>query len=269
MKTINQFTAYNSINSFLADMRQYDGYSWGSMGGDTYWYASQSYDEAEERAIAGDVELSKMVRAYDKLSVNIPSTCTRMRRMVAAIAGIAPHVPNYIAGVPTNMIRCKKEERIEKKIINVCYANNVRDDGTSVEDVAKVSARVLSCILSLERKGYRVNLYAANAARNNHVNGRPVAGFCVKLKDAGQHLDLAKVAMPLLSAAWNRRFGFRYREACGWTKSSNMGSTIHGSELRAYLDKNGFKYDVAFGFYDAQRLQTVEELENLFLNSKK
>jgi hypothetical protein len=155
-----------------------------------------------------------------------------------------------------------KEEKVAKRVINVIYGCNTRYEA-SVEEIAKVSARVVSCIMSLERKGYRVNLFASNVAKE----GRDTTGFLVKLKDSGQHIDTLKMAFPLLSASWNRRFGFRFRVMCGWR--SSMGSSLHGYDLREWLNANHVKYDVGLSFYDAKNITTVEELEKLFTKNIK
>lgn len=229
-----------------------------SSGDDVEWYGTTSYAEAELRAINGDDDLAKMLRGFDKLNINIPATGTR-RKMMTGVAGFAAHVPNFLAGVPNNMIFCK-EEKVAKKVITVVYGTNMTCS-VDVEKMAMVSARVLSCIMSLERKGYRINLYAANCAEADCK-----AGFVVKLKDAGQHLDSLKCAFPMLSASWNRRFGFHFREMCGWGRRG-MGSSVFGESLRNWLRQNGVKFDVAFGYHDASHIATVEELENLFLSN--
>ena len=259
------FVAYNSINEMVQHLSSIKGDPFSELysnGHDEEWYGTKSFQDAVERVTKGDKELSKIVRGSEKLDVKIPATGTK-RKMITGVCGFMPHVPNYLAGVPNNMIFCK-EERVAKKVITVIYGTNMRHD-IDVDEVAAVSARVLSCIMSLERKGYRVNLYAASVASyTSDENPRKSTGFITKLKDSGQHLDLIKMAFPMLSASWNRRFGFRFREMCGWEK---MGYSIYGKELRQFLTNHKVQYDVALGFYDARELRTVEQLEKLFLES--
>lgn len=225
------------------------------------WYASESYDEARQRCVKGDDNLAKMLRGSDKLDIHIPSTGTR-KRMMTGVAGFAPHVPNFLAGVPNNMIFVK-EQKIQKKVITVMYGCNTLGS-VEPDEIAKVSARVLSCVMSMERKGYRINLYAVNAAEQNGVK----SGFSVKIKDSGQHIDVLKCAFPLLSAAWNRRFAFRYREVAS-NFTAGMGHSMYGYDLRSFLDKHNVKYDIALNYYDAAKVNTVEELEKLFIESSK
>lgn len=223
------------------------------------WHASTSYDEARSRCIKGDDKLAKMLRGSDKLDIHVPSTGTR-KRMMTGVAGFAPHVPNFLAGVPNNMIFVK-EQKIQKKVITVMYGCNTLGS-VEPDEIAKVSARVLSCIMSMERKGYRINLYAVNAAEQGGVK----SGFSVKIKDSGQHIDVLKCAFPMLSAAWNRRFAFRYREVAS-NFSEGMGRSMYGYDLRSFLDKHNIKYDIALNYYDAAKVKTVEELEKLFEKS--
>ena len=263
MATMNKsdFRCYNSIAEMVSHLGSVEGgYSSNDNSeSESKWYGTASYQEAEQRIVRGDDKLAKMLRGSDKLDIHMASTGVR-KRMVTRVAGFAPHVPNYLAGVPNNMIWCE-EKKVPKKVLTVIYGCNTRG-GSSAKEIAKVSARVVSCIMSLERKGYRINLYASNAANNGSYN----TGFITKLKDSGQHIDVLKMAFPLLSASWNRRFGFRFREMCGWC---DMGSSMSGDSLRRWLDDNNVKYDIALSFYDAQCIHTVEELEELFTKNIK
>lgn len=255
---------FDSINAMFSYFDKFgEPKTYDSSGGidDPEWYASTSYQEAKERCLKGDDNLAKMLRGSEKLDIHAPSTGKR-KQMRTGVVGFMPHVPNFLAGVPNNMIFIE-EKRIAKKVINVYYGCNT-SAGVSADEIAKVSARVMSCIMSLERKGYRCNLYAVNCANNN---GR-LAGFSVKVKDSGQHIDILKLAFPFLSAAWNRRFGFRFREVTAkWNWI--MGCSVYGDELRNYLDRNNVQYDVALSYYDAAALKTIEQLEQLFIKATK
>lgn len=250
------FKKYNSIHMMVRDLDSINGGEDSNEMGNPIWYGSASYDEAVARITKGDDDLAKKLKGSEKLDIHVPSTGVR-KKIVTRVAGFAPHVPNFLAGVPNNMLWCE-EQKVNKKVITVIYGCNTWSS-SSASEIARVSARVVSCIMSLERKGYRVQLYASNCA----TNGQRKCGFITKLKDAGQHIDVLKMAFPLLSASWNRRFGFRYREMCGW---HSMGSSMSGNNLRNYLKENNVAYDVALSFYDAENIKTVEELEKLFID---
>lgn len=253
------FKKYESIDAMVRDLNTISGKEDSNDTSNPHWYGTETYQEAVDRIVRGDDELAKKLRGSEKLDIHMPTTGVR-KKIVTRVAGFAPHVPNFLAGVPNNMLWCE-EQKVNKKVITVIYGCNTRSEA-SVDRIAKVSARVVSCIMSLERKGYRINLYASNVAKN----GSRESGFITKLKDSGQHIDVLKMAFPLLSASWNRRFGFRFREMCDWY---SMGCSLDGYDLRRYLDERKVKYDVALSYYDAERITTVEELEKLFTKNIK
>lgn len=255
----SDFMKYESIHEFVEHLSTEKCGGASTTDCDPSWYGTESYEDAVKKLMDGDEKLAKKVKGFDKFDINMPIQGTR-RKMATGVCGFAPHVPNYLAGVPNNMIFCR-EEKVPQKVITIMYGSNMLAEVT-VDEMAKVSARVLAAIMSMERKGYRVNLYVANCAKKSSLVR---TGFIVKLKDAGQHLDPIKCAFPMISASWNRRFAFHFREMCGW--GHDMGSSQYGVTLRNWLTDNGAKYDVAFGYYDAKQYETVEGLEKLFLES--
>lgn len=227
-------------------------------------YGYESYDIAHSKLLYGDKELAREIWATGKLKMNVPATGQR-NKVVTAVAGFAPHVPNAIAGMPNSMLWVRKVER-PAPVLTLVYNVGVTA-GYNAEEVRKASARVLSAVMSLERKGVRVNLYVASAQNKSDSHQR--CGFIVKIKDAGQYLDPIKVAVPMVSIAMNRRFGFRYRETKkGLAKSwkDGYGSSMRGDDFRNFLKDVNFKYDCALTLMDALRIDSVDELEKLFQN---
>lgn len=80
-------------------------------------------------------------------------------------------------------------------------------------------------------------------------------------------MDTLKMALPMISPAMNRRFGFRYRETVEGLTSSwigGYGRSLKGDDFNDFLDKNLVKYDIAIAFMDIMKLSSVEELEKFF-----
>lgn len=257
-----EFRGINEFVDFLDKNHEFSRWTLYASTYDPSWYGTENYEEAKEKVLRGDDILAKELRGCDKLDIHIPTTGTR-KRMMTGVVGFMPHVPNYLAGVPNNMIFVK-EKPVKNKVIKVMYGCNTLCD-VSAEEIRMVSARVMSSIMALERKGYRVELWSVNCAELCHRKVSKYAGFSVKIKDAGQHIDVLKMAFPFLSASWNRRFAFRFREE--YANWDSMGSSVYGDELRSYLQRCNVKYDVALSFYDAQNIRTREELEELFVKS--
>lgn len=236
-----------------------------SQSSDASFYGYESYEQAREKLILGDDELAKLVKFTDKLDINAVGMATR-KKMVTRVAGFAPHVPNFIAGVPNNMIWVE-EKKVQRKVITIVY--NVGCSGDrDAEEVAHTSARLFSAIMSLERKGYRLNLYVASAQEKSSQR----TCMLVKIKEAGQHMDVLKMCLPMISPAMNRRFGFRYRETMPGLKEcwvGGYGRSLRGDEFKQTLDDNNVKYDIAIASQDIRNVESVDELVALFENQVK
>ena len=232
---------------------------------DPHFYGYDSYEDAREKMLNGDKELAKKLRGTAKLDINVPATATK-KRMVTRVVGFMPHVPNYLAGVPNNMVWLE-EKKVTEPVITIVY--NIGCLGTSSSDtVTKVSARIMSAVMSAERKGYRINLYVASAQKK----GSQCCGLVCKIKDSGQHIDTLKMAVPMISPAMNRRFGFRFREtmpglSSGWVWG--YGSSMGTYDFQAFLNRQNFKYDIAIAFESVKHIKTQDELEQMFIDASK
>ena len=265
------FKQFNSINELVrtldaAQTSEGWGYCSSQSTSDPEHYGYDSYEEARSMILRGDNELAKQLRGTEKLNINIPVTGTR-RKMCTRVAGFAPHVPNYIVGMPNNMLWVE-EKKAKSPVLTIVY-NIGCLSGSRGSLVTKVSARIMSAIMSAERKGYRINLFVASAQHESSSNED--AGFICKIKDAGQHIDTLKMALPMISPAMNRRFGFRFRETLeglsvyGW--KYGYGASMETSELENWLKHHGFKYDVALAFESVKYINSVEELEKIFVDA--
>lgn len=265
------FKKFNSINEMVSYLDNAEV----STTFKGQWLSSQSqgdpedngyntYEESREKILHGDALLAKKLRGTEKLDINIPCTGTK-KKMCTGVAGFMPHVPNFLAGVPNNMIFVQ-EKKVKQPIITIVYNIGCLAK-SSGELVMKVSARIMSAIMSAERKGYRVNLYVASA----QTSGRNEAcGMLVKIKDSGQHIDTLKMALPMISPAMNRRFGFRFRETMeglGYSWVDYYGSSMGTWETQQFLDRQGVKYDVCIAFESVKHINSVEELEKMFVDA--
>lgn len=265
------FKQFNSINEMVRTLDAAQTSScWGRClshnTGDPEHYGYDSYEEARSMILRGDNELAKQLRGTEKLNINIPVTGTR-RKICTRVAGFAPHVPNYIVGVPNDMLWVE-EKKAKSQVLTIVY--NIGCWGSSSGSlVTKVSARIMSAIMSAERKGYRINLFVASA--QNESDSNEDAGFICKIKDAGQHIDTLKMALPMISPAMNRRFGFRFRETLeglsvrDWR--NGYGASMETGQLENWLKHHGFKYDVALAFESVKYISSVEELEKIFVDA--
>lgn len=265
------FKQFNSINELIrtldnAKTSEGWGYCDSQSTDDPEHYGYNSYEEARSMILRGDNELAKKLRGTEKLNINIPVTGTRCK-ICTRVAGFAPHVPNYIVGVPNDMLWVE-EKKAKSPVLTIVY-NIGCLSGSSGSLVTKVSARIMSAIMSAERKGYRINLFVASAQHEGDCNED--AGFICKIKDAGQHIDTLKMALPMISPAMNRRFGFRFRETLEGLSvqmwSCGYGASMKTDKLENWLKHHGFKYDVALAFESVKGINSVDELEKIFVDA--
>ena len=261
-----KFEGINALVSYLDNTptsSTFDGKSLSSQNEtDPAWYGYNNYEEARDLLLRGDAKLAKKVYTTGNLNMKAPMTGVR-NRVVTRVAGFAPHVPNYIAGAPDNMLFVEKKKQVAP-VVTIVYNVGVAG-GVSGRTIETASARLLSAICSLERKNIRCNLYIASAQKSSDESQR--CGLLVKIKDAGQYMDTLKMALPMISPAMNRRFGFRFRETMEGLSSNwvgRYGHSLRGKEFNAFLDDNRVKYDIAIAFMDIMELSTVEELEKFF-----
>ena len=126
MATMNSsdFRCYESIDAMVRHLGSENGGHSSNATYDTEWYGTTSYEEAEDRIKRGDDKLAKMLRGSEKLDIHMASTGIQ-KRMVTRVAGFAPHVPSYLAGVPNNMIWCE-EKKVPKKVLTARTSRNSR-----------------------------------------------------------------------------------------------------------------------------------------------
>ena len=265
------FKQFNSINELIRTLdNAKTSEGWGSCSsqrtGDPKNDGYNSYEEARSMILRGDNKLAKQLRGAEKLNINIPVTGMR-RKICTRVAGFAPHVPNYIVGVPNDMLWVE-EKKAKSPVLTIVYNIGCLAE-SSGSLVTKVSARIMSAIMSAERKGYRINLFVASAQHESDSNED--AGFICKIKDAGQHIDTLKMAVPMISPAMNRRFGFRFRETLEGLSVYNWqygyGASMETGQLENWLKHHGFKYDVALAFESVKYINSVEELEKIFVDA--
>lgn len=263
-----RFENINSLVSYLDNAKVSS--TWRGMCeksqrmGEVAWYGYDTYEESRDKLLHGDKELQQRLRGSEKLDMNIPCTGTR-KQMCTGVVGFMPHVPNFLAGVPNNMIFVR-EKQVKQKTITIVYNIGCRGD-SSAEEVTCASARILSAIMSVERQGYRCNLFVASA--QEEIDCKQRCGFVVKIKDSGQHIDTLKMALPMISPAMNRRFGFRFRETMEGLKRDwldGYGSSMEQYDLKQFLHDVDFKYDVALAYESVKAIKNVEELEQMFIN---
>lgn len=171
------------------------------------WTTTENLTQANELFSNGDEKNAALIESAGlaKERVKIRTTADR-RQLYASQVGFMPHVPNYVAGVPCNMIN-ERRIKVKQKVINLVYNISVGGSisGVSMRDVA---VKMLSAILRAEAQGVRINLYVCDISDCDVQQ----IGWLLRIKSSGQHLDVLKTAYPLINPSMLRRHSFRFTE---------------------------------------------------------
>lgn len=253
--TTRKFESVNELLRFI-DLHPTKS-DWGAKVHSRYcseeYSGTPSWDEADKLLRFGDDALrDKVKQELKQYAPKINATQVAYRNKVqSAIVGAAPHVPNYVAGVPTNMIRVYKQ-RTQTKILNVYYCASVSWKVTT-EQIISASAKLLAAVSILEAQRYRVNLYVCFVVDDD--NDRNKYNIVLKLKDAGQPFDFLKLAYPICHPSMLRRHVLAAIEGDTELRSADWrhgyGHPVNDiTSIKQRLNKAGIKYDALVSIYD-------------------
>ena len=177
---------------------------------------TESYEEAENLISYGDKSIAaKLVECNGKRENE-----TKKSTIYNSPIGFVPNVPNYLSGRPDNMFAVKTQTYKSCKVLNVCVNSAVSCDVTT-KDIIAFNQKLLNVIYTLEKRGYRLNLYVGVVAEFSKSSN---IGACfIKVKDSGKLMNVTNVAYPLCNASFLRRHFFKWVETNGKTFSRSYG----------------------------------------------
>jgi hypothetical protein len=205
------FEKFDSIDSFIKTinsrpknplMERADA----SRTGKESFAGTKSYEEAENLLKNGYTKpLEKIKNAVSK---DLKIAQNRPRRTpYNAVVGFVPNVPNYLLGIPEQMIAVKQIAQ-KSKTISISYfiGNNC---GTSTAELEKAGITMLNVINRLELSGIRVNL---DVVIQCTFTWDELQICSINVKSYREHLDLKKLCFPIAHPSMLRRFGFAWLE---------------------------------------------------------
>lgn len=175
-----------------------------SRAGSASFTTTASLEEAAELLKFGDRKNAERLSA----GVAVPGAVTESirARRVRCVAGSSVNVAAALAGRPKSMYKLVRRS-VPAKVLNLAYNANIPYT-VPASEIVTVAARLASVLLSLERSGYQVNLYSAVAV----YKGAEAVGLFVRVKSAGQYLDVTRLAYCLVNPSFLRRSFFRFVE---------------------------------------------------------
>ena len=196
-------------------------------------WCGETPEKAIEKLRLGDAEKAEKIKAQgDILNEKYGGFAPKIE---VGVYGCIPSVPNYLRGVPANMMRVVRQPR-RNPVIDM-YVESSIYDGIDVDKVAEKAAIIANCITKTEMEGVRVNLYVVNTA-NDHDDGNTYA-TCVKVKDAQAPLNLLNIAFAVTNRAMCRSCFLKWLEQNVNKSISGHGYPMRGDEAREALKLDG------------------------------
>lgn len=201
----------------------------------TEFTGTESFEEAQKLLKYGDkVNADKIAATIRKIKAQGKGNETR-NKLYNSPCGFMPIVPKVLAGDPQNMLAIKKQRYNSTKVLNIAY-NVAVSYSITTDDMIKTAAKVANVIASLEKNGYRVNLYAYSCGRDLKDN---YYSLLVKIKDSGKYLDTLRIAYPLVNPSFYRRHVFGYMERIkGFNLNRTYGKIVHEDTCKERLPIN-------------------------------
>ena len=201
----------------------------------TEFTGTGSFEEAQALLKYGDkVNADKINATIRKIKAQGKGNETR-NKLYNSPCGFMPIVPKVLAGDPQNMLAIKKQTYKSTKVLNIAY-NVAVSCSITVNELTETAAKVANVIASLEKNGYRVNLYAYACGRdlkNNYYS------LLVKIKDSGKYLDTLRIAYPLVNPSFYRRHVFGYMERLkGFNLNRTYGKIVNEDGCKECLPIN-------------------------------
>ena len=217
---------------------------------DSDFYGTKTYQEAEDLLLNGDEQnASKIEKGGVARERKMLKLDANRRKLFCDVTGVMPHVPNYIAGVPTTMVNARMI-RQKQKVLNLVY--NVSVNGSvGAKDMEDVAIKMLTAIMRCEANGVRINLYVCDISEKSGQ----IIGWLLRIKSSGQHLDVLKAAYPLTNPAMLRRHSFRFTE-------------ILPGVRRSFVDSYGAANRCADGLLKACGVRNARTLSYYTMRSK-
>ncbi len=262
----NKFNSVEEFNNWLqvtpqtAAGKKFD-YSNEISRSNTKFSGTKSFEEAQNLLKCGDKEnADKIAATIRKIKAQGKGNATR-NKLYNSPCGFMPIVPKVLAGDPQNMLAIKKQVYKSTKVLNIAY-NTTIGYQTSAEEIIETAAKVANVIASLEKNGYRVNLYAFSCGAGQR---NTVFSLLVKIKDSGKYLDTLRIAYPLVNPSFLRRHIFAYIERLkGYGIYGGYNRVIRNdNEVKKYLPINA-SY---LSFYNCKG-KTEQEITKMIENAK-
>jgi hypothetical protein len=194
--------------------------------GNKSWAGTSSLEEAYELLLNGDKDLYKKFQEQKDIKIEkLLGNVINKNKIKNDVVGFQPNVPNYLLGIPTNMIN-EIPTKLSQKIINLVLCMSV-SAGVSSDTLQNIGMKYAQVIDLLEKGGYRCNLYIAHTGEHNNEKNMCL----IKIKTDREPFNLKKCVFPIAHPAMFRRVMFKWMEICDIDNEMTSGWASYGSPV--------------------------------------
>lgn len=223
-------------------------------------FAGCTFAEAFELLDKGDAKRAAMIKAEGEI-LNEAQGGT-MPKIEVGVYGCIPSVPNYLRGVPTNMMRVVREPR-RNPIIDV-YVDTGISYSTKLKEAAIAAAKIANVITAVEMSGVRINLYTVFGTKECN----DAAGFAVKIKEANAPLNLLNIAFPMTNSAFCRVVSLHWQECNSDKVWGGHGNLMSAKKIAETFELDGLTLSVQEVINNCSSVENIANKFNEYLKNK-
>ena len=233
-----------------------------SNSDDYYFTKTHSLEESYDLMIHGDLELSKRINdEAKKIDISkILGNVVKRNSTYNSVVGYQVNVPNYLSGVPTDMI-ANLPKKTSQKVVNILVNTSV-SCSVRASDIEKAGGYYYIVIDLLEKAGYRCNVYVL-ASYESYDDGYMI----VRAKTDKEPFNKEKMAFLLAHPSFHRRINFKWMECVdckGEPTRDGYGRPITDSEkIKNVVDKELKANFIIWNVQKDYKVKVEDILKNL------
>lgn len=226
------------------------------------WSGTETWEEAMKYLEFGWTTKSERLTTKLKLAKQNAPTMAR-RKTTPSVVGYTPIVPNYLMGIPLNMLD-SKITNIKQKVVTL-NKDISYNGGYSENSIEDNSVKAFQIVNALEANGVRCNLNIMLGVDGNyHTKNLDKLIVKVRVKNANQKMNISKASFPMVNPAMLRRIMFRVIETLPELKEEDRqiiytyGRPVKSEDMKMLSES-------AKQYYISRDIRNAEEYANKFL----
>jgi hypothetical protein len=220
---------FSSPDALMRHLQSKDDAAWWCRDiiehGQEYFYGTASIEEAYALCRDGWQEgATRVASIRDKIVTSAP---VQKRYARYAVAGAIPNVPRYLAGNPQHMLRLESASARQRPVITL--VNHMGGPARIASQTFVNKCAVVAALVDvIEASGFSCHVLGVAQSSYDAKRDTHLCGVAVTVKNAGEHVDIGRMAFALGHVAMFRRLvlGVRASDAINKPLKSNLGATV-------------------------------------------